>query len=134
MGTVSSNYEFIPHALDAAVKHPKLFRYLLEQGGNPFMTDPWNNTVLHFAAMNGVAETIEMLVAAGLDPNVQTKFGTTPLFQAMNGSPKVANVQALLKLGADPNTRFDQKPVIHWARERKYIRVVELLKQAGAQE
>lgn len=133
-GTVTSNYEFIPNALDAAVKYPKLFRYLLDQGCNPFMTDPWNNTVLHFAAMHGVPETIEMLVAAGLDPNVQTKFGTTPLFQAMNGSPKVANVAALLKLGADPNTSFDHKPAIHWAREHKYTRVVELLKQAGAKE
>lgn len=63
---------------------------------------PW--TPLHYAAHQGDARIVEMLLKAGADPDARSANGTTPLMMgAMSGVAAVA--RALLAAGADPSLR-----------------------------
>ncbi|MBU3693290.1 MAG: ankyrin repeat domain-containing protein [Rhodocyclaceae bacterium] len=63
---------------------------------------PW--TPLHYAAHQGDARIVELLLKAGANPDARSANGTTPLMMgAMSGVPEVA--RALLKAGADPKLR-----------------------------
>ncbi|XP_074851080.1 cyclin-dependent kinase 4 inhibitor B [Carettochelys insculpta] len=53
------------------------------------------------AAARGDAQTVRLLLEAGLDPNGVNSFGRTPLQVMMLGSTQVAEL--LLQRGADPN-------------------------------
>ena len=66
--------------IKAAVKHPRIVKYLVEQGADLKTRITWNGlrtgvwiigddaTVLHYAAADGVPATIKILLDAGVDP------------------------------------------------------------------
>ena len=58
--------------------------------------DADSNSALHVSALHGNAESIELLLAAGVDVNGTNKYGATPLIYAA-GDPK--KVRALLAHG-----------------------------------
>ena len=66
-----------------------------------------NNTSLITAAMEGRADMVEMLLAAGANINAKNDFGTTALMKAADATHKdrdyTAAVQLLLKGGANTN-------------------------------
>jgi ankyrin repeat protein len=63
-----------------------------------------DDTMLHFAAVLGATEDIDVLVASGVDVNAVGDIGNTPLLNAaMRG--KAAAVKKLLELGADPELK-----------------------------
>lgn len=47
-------------------------------------------TALHWAALNGQADRVELLLQNGADPNLRNNAGWTPLNYAMNPSPSLA--------------------------------------------
>jgi cytohesin len=61
---------------------------------------------LHFAAVWGDVEAIEMLVAAGAEVDARGEFNFTPLFHAV-GQGHVAAARRLLELGASPHVLGD---------------------------
>jgi hypothetical protein len=69
----------------------------------------WDN-YLHLAASEGMADLIQPLVEAGLDPNLENRLGWRPLF-ALNPGQKNQNpdfsrtLQALVDAGADLRKR-----------------------------
>jgi len=122
-------------ALSLSVHDPALCRFLLDAGINPHMRSSYDFTALHTAARSGGPEVIGWLVAAGLDPNAPSKSGMVPLYMAINGRAKPANVAALLRAGADPGARTPGgESLLAFARERKQTEVVRLLVAAGARE
>ena len=68
------------------------------------VSDRYGNSPMHEAASSGIVENLEILAGRGRDLNAQSITGDTPLFHAAY-LDKEANVDALLKLGADPTIR-----------------------------
>ncbi len=83
----------------------KKVKTLLEAGGaDPNTKDEYGSTPLHWAALKGHLDVVELLLKHGADPNVKDEDGSTPLHDAAwNGHADV--VELLLKHGADPNTK-----------------------------
>jgi ankyrin repeat protein len=62
-------------------------RLLLDYGANVTLRDSENNaTALCWAAFFGRPEVVEMLLAAGSEPNQRNKHGLTPLACALGGT------------------------------------------------
>ncbi|RHY79164.1 hypothetical protein DYB31_015871, partial [Aphanomyces astaci] len=59
-------------------------------------------TPMHWAAINGQASTVDVLIQGGADPNFQDARGRSPLHWAVRNN-KVDAVQVLLVNGADAN-------------------------------
>jgi ankyrin repeat protein len=88
-----------------AVEHPDVLAYLIEHGIYLGARSTFGLTALHYAASHeGNLQSIRLLVDHGLDVNVKSRHGETPLGRAVNAN-KPAAVELLLKLGADPHAR-----------------------------
>lgn len=64
-------------------KHEGVIRYLLDQGCDPFATDVEMNIALHWAAFSGSKTVVELLLAAGSNPDQTNAIGETPLHIAL---------------------------------------------------
>lgn len=111
---------------------PELSQYLQACGAE----DPYQNTPLHsFFEKNDldsftekeIIEKLGQLVASGIDVNVQSIFGITPLMLAAAKGNRFA-VRALLHLGADL-TLTDQEggTAALWAKEEGHDSLLDLL-------
>jgi ankyrin repeat protein len=59
-----------------------------------------NETLLHYCSVEGMSVQVKTLLKMGFNPNVVSKYGTTPLMDAAtNGHTDVVNI--LLNNGAD---------------------------------
>lgn len=83
-------------------------------------------TLLHIAAMNGLAKVAELLIKKGAD-NVVDQHGLTPLHWAFyNNRPKI--VEVLVKNKTDFNTVYKNGwTLLHWAAKEGHIEVVRAL-------
>jgi ankyrin repeat protein len=63
--------------------------------------DTWGKTPLHYAAMRGHKDVVELLLANGADVNAEDNFGETPLHCAADGNKDL--VALLLSKGANVN-------------------------------
>ena len=63
--------------------------------------DGFDRTPLHWAARNGRASTVEILVANGADVNARDKIGCTPLWHAAYQAGNESIVQLLCENGTD---------------------------------
>lgn len=75
----------------------KIFEELIKKGADPKAGSNW--TALHYAATEGRSWFIERLLKSGVNPNVQTTSGVTPLIMAAR-KPSRESVMMLLKAGA----------------------------------
>ncbi|XP_044747681.1 transient receptor potential channel pyrexia-like isoform X1 [Coccinella septempunctata] len=106
-----------------------LIQYL-DDGGDVNQTDEMGNTLLHVTIFHNKAEKkkneeiIEVLLGRGANPNLENKFGETPLYVAIwhSNNSAVAN---LLKAGAE--LVFQRENALHLAAEVGYVPNVELL-------
>ena len=91
--------------------HMKILEKLIELGADLTVKDVAGCTFLHhcFSGCGNATTTAmaEVVLKAGLDPNIQDRFGYTPLFRCMSTSV-LSDVELLLKYGADPSIKdFD---------------------------
>ncbi len=107
----------LPHASTGAPK----------AAHDPSETAPWIRTALF-----GTARQLSALLAAGLDPNSQTRNGTTLLMMA---APDAEKVHLLLQRGAKPKTRAPSgcDAVAIAAAYRGTAAALQALLEAGAE-
>lgn len=122
-----------PRIVHSATIHVEQLRLLADLGVDLLATDRFGATALHHAPS---AESIRFLVEHGLDPNVATHHGSTPLQWAAGrtrGEESVEAVRALLAAGADVNARdiVGGTPLLSAARQPN-PHVIRILLDAGA--
>lgn len=98
-------------------KNTELVSYLLNRGANRNTRTCYLHclTPLHYAARFGNSESIALLRGADVEA-VDYFSGYTPLHHAAE-TGNLSNCQALIALGANPNTRT--RPWVKWIRARK---------------
>jgi len=66
------------------------------------------NTALHLAAMNGNKQAVELLLAAGADPNVKMRAGVS-IVRVLRDMGSTEMLDILVKAGAKDDGRQDEK-------------------------
>ena len=91
--------------------------------------NPWQNTPLHLAAVNGHKHVAEALIQHGSDVNIRNNLEQTPLHvAAQNGHKHTAEV--LIQHGSDLSTGW-QTP-LHLAAQSDHLNVVKVLIWGGS--
>ena len=88
-----------------------------------------------YAAYNNNCAMVQFLIDNGVNPDIETINGETPLqFAAFNGFENISRM--LIEKGANPNgshSRLSVKP-LYWAAKGGDIRIAELLLKNGADD
>ena len=106
----------------------------LSHGGDPNQKDSAGWSSLHFAANRNAPELLTLLLETGADPNAKLPAGGgTPLHEAVSARVEVGIVRALLRGGADPNSKeWGNTPLYLAALLAEDPEVVRALLDAGA--
>lgn len=97
----------------------------------------FGESALHIAAYAGYTNIVQLLLQNGANPNLQTSFGITPLFMALNDDVDnitiINIVKLLLKYGAIINlSNNDNVFPIHIAFERNMVSIIHIFMEYGA--
>ena len=116
-------------------KHENMAAFLLEQGMDPNHMNWHRLTLLHHTAMKGELAKARLLVDRGADIDaVDEDYRSTPLGVAVREGQREV-VDLLLERGADPNVSgAPWSTPLAWARKRGHANLVEVLRDAGAQQ
>jgi cytohesin len=120
------------HSLACAGDQAGIALSLVKAGADPDARDKWGRTPLHWFAMDGHCETVEILIDAGADPDARDLDGFTPLHRvAMQGH---GCTSTLLRKGADVHNRSPQTgwTPLHCTAYGKGYQVARQLLMAGA--
>jgi len=116
--------------LAAAFGTPEAVRLLLENGANveAVSKNPQTNQPLHAAlALGRNRETIELLLAAGANPNARQTGGFTPIFSAAAANRRDL-AEILIASGADPAIQNDfGQTAAGFAHERNHTELANWL-------
>ena len=108
-----------------------IIRQLHSNGVSVTIKNGWGTTPLHYAATNGNATTVELLVDLGADVNKKAVGSTALHLAAVNG--KTECCEALIKLGSDIHaTTTDGQTPLHKAAMFGNVEVMSILLKEGA--
>jgi N-acyl-D-amino-acid deacylase len=111
--------------------------YLLDNGASvKTRTSVIGHRILSLASMRGDAEIAKMLIEKGAEVNAQDAMGHTPLMWGAYSDRGAAQlVRTLIEAGADVRARSNSgESAMTWALRHGNAKVMELLRQAGAEE
>jgi ankyrin repeat protein len=122
----------------AQVGVPEIVQSLLKQGVAVDTREAtFGQTALMYASRAGHARIVALLLAAGAQPNVATRVGSTPAFIAPNSVPGFGFGVGILR-GGVPADRGRREPIpggmtpLHYAARHNHVEVAKLLLEAGA--
>jgi ankyrin repeat protein len=123
--TLNATYQIAPDGNISASFSVPIFGAAQQEAGM---------SVLSFAAMQGSADIIRLLLDKGAEINSRDKYGQTPLIlAAWQGDTE--SVQSLLNAHADVTARDGSgQTALMWAQMEGHSAVAEVLKRAGAKE
>lgn len=120
-----------PLVLSATNPSSVILKLLLKRGADPFAVTREGDTALHFAAKQGNAEHMRVLLAAGLPADIRNRHGVTPLMMllARGNDPAVQDAaRVLIAAGADPFLKVnDSQNAFDFALRAPMNRQVALL-------
>jgi ankyrin repeat protein len=123
-----------PLHLAAAFATPQAVQLLLQHQAtvSAVSKNPQANQPLHAAlALSRNPETVQLLLAAGADPNATQTGGFTPIFSAATANRRDL-AELLISHGANPHARDDRnKTAVDFARERGHEELAAWLEQQG---
>ncbi len=90
------------------------------------------SSVIHDAALDGDIDEVQRQLDAGVDPNLKSSKGATPLFYAVYGG-HLEIVELLITRGADVNAVYLNNSVLDQAHSYDDQEIVELLEVHGAE-
>jgi ankyrin repeat protein len=90
------------------------------------------SSLIHDAALDGDIDEVQRQLDAGVDPNLKSSKGATPLFYAVYGG-HLEIVELLITRGADVNAVHHNNSVLHQAHSYNDQEIVELLEVHGAE-
>jgi ankyrin repeat protein len=113
-------------------RHLAVVKELLAHGADPNAGNsyPAAGSAVHAAAAKGTAEILQLLLAAGGDPNGAGQNGTLPLHVAAEKG-NVAAVSCLLSHGADPLRTCGGDTAMHSAARGGVVEIIDLLHERG---
>jgi ankyrin repeat protein len=125
--------ELIGEFVDAVIQDRDRAKYLLSV--HPQLINArwiYNETVLHFLAVEGFIDGVRFLAECGADVNIENEFGDTALIDVtVLGNVEVAHI--LLSHGANPNANSETRNnPLDCAVRSGSVRLVGLLLEAGA--
>lgn len=126
----------LPLLIEAARRgDAKLVEEVIASGSAIDVVDPEGDSALHRAAEGGHVATLDVLLAAGLHPDIRGRDESTALMRATATEADGADavVESLLAAGADPNSRDRAAAsLIDYAARGATERKMTLLLSAGA--
>ena len=90
------------------------------------------SSLIHDAALDGDIDEVQRQLDAGVDPNLKSYKGATPLFYAVYGG-HLEIVELLITRGADVNALYLNNSVLDQAHSYDDQEIVELLEVHGAE-
>ena len=90
------------------------------------------SSLIHDAALDGDIDEVQRQLDAGVDPNLKSSKGATPLFYAVYGG-HLEIVELLITRGADVNAVYLKNSVLDQAHSYDDQEIVELLEVHGAE-
>jgi len=90
------------------------------------------SSLIHDAALDGDIDEVQRQLDAGVDPNLKSSKGATPLFYAVYGG-HLEIVELLITRGADVNAVYLNNSVLDQAHSCDDQEIVELLEVHGAE-
>ena len=90
------------------------------------------SSLIHDAALDGDIDEVQRQLDAGVDPNLKSSKGATPLFYAVYGG-HLEIVELLITRGADVNAVYLNNSVLDQAHSYDDQEMVELLEAHGAE-
>ena len=90
------------------------------------------SSLIHDAALDGDIDEVQRQLDAGVDPNLKSSKGATPLFYAVYGG-HLEIVELLITRGADVNAVYLNNSVLDQAHSYDDKEIVELLEVHGAE-
>ena len=106
-------------------------RALLAQKVNVNVTEPDGTTALHWAANQGDAATVDLLIKAGATVKARNRYGATPFGLAVTEGHG-AVIERLLQAGEDPNAVINGDPALMLAARSGHVDAVKALLAKGA--